>query len=275
MVTVRGLIVAILLVSVMGCSAIRAPADNARIITASKTPSITKTRRALLSLPPPQTPIVAAVYKLRDQSGQYKPSPSNSFSTAVTQGITAILSKAMLDSGWFVLVERESLQNLLTERKIIRANEKDGSKKLQTLPPAQIIIEGGVVAYDSNVRTGGAGARFLGLGGSTKYREDQVTVNLRAVNVVNGRIVQSVYSVKKIYSRQHDTGVFSYVSVDKLLELEAGYSYNEPAQFCVMDAIESALIHLIASGIQDGTWKLRNPEEIDSPIFRQYLSRAM
>ena len=79
--------------------------------------------RDLLALPPPKGKIAVAVYGIRDQTGQYKPAPDSSFSTAVTQGASSMLIRALQDSGWFIPVERENLQNLLTERKIVRALE--------------------------------------------------------------------------------------------------------------------------------------------------------
>ncbi len=188
------------------------------------------------------------------------------------QGATAVLVKALIDSKWFIPLEREGLQNLLTERKIIRAHK--GVKDLEELAAASLIIEGSIIAYDTNVRTGGAGARYLGIGGSKQYREDQVTVNLRAINVKNGRILQSVNSTKTILSRQFDTGIFGYIRFGKLLEIESGYSYNEPAQLCVMDAIEAALIQLIYEGIVSGTWQLKNPDDISSPIFTTYRKKG-
>lgn len=113
----------------------------------------------LINLPAPQGVMLAAVYDFRDQTGQYKPIPSSNFSTAVPQSGTAFLAQALNDSSWFIPVEREGLQNLLTERKIVRAGLNGDANKLPQLNSAQILMEGGIVAYDTNVRTGGAGAR--------------------------------------------------------------------------------------------------------------------
>ena len=80
-------------------------------------------KRILLDLPKPQEKIVTAVYKFRDQTGQYKPSETGaSWSTAVTQGATTILIRALEESGWFIPIERENMANLLNERKIIRTS---------------------------------------------------------------------------------------------------------------------------------------------------------
>ncbi|WP_449405937.1 CsgG/HfaB family protein [Massilia phosphatilytica] len=141
-----------------GCAHAPSPVrDNARLTPA------TAITRDLLSLPPPKGKIAVAVYGIRDQTGQYKPAPDSSFSTAVTQGASSLLIRALQDSGWFIPVERENLQNLLTERKIVRALEMPqpaGTPAVQ-IPPllaASVLVEGGIVAYESNVR-GAAWAR--------------------------------------------------------------------------------------------------------------------
>lgn len=233
----------------------------------------------LKRLPEPKGKIAVAVYSLRDQTGQYKPSPDSSFSTAVTQGGAALLVRALLESNWFMPVERENFQNLLTERKILRALESPPDKaepkpapSLPPLMPANILIEGGVVAYESNVRTGGAGARYLGVSLSAQYRIDQVTVNLRAVDVRSGQVLHSVSTTKTIYSQLLDSGVFKFVDFKKLLELEVGYSRNEPAQLCVNEAIESAVMHLIVQGLEKHLWQLKNPKDINHPLVQTYLT---
>lgn len=239
--------------------------------------------RELKQLPEPRGKIPVAVYGLRDQTGQYKPAPDSSFSTAVTQGGAAMLLKALIESNWFVPVERENLQNLLTERKIIRAletpqdkNDAKPNANSQTPPlmPANILIEGGIIAYESNVRTGGAGARYLGIGASMQYRVDQVTVNLRAIDVRSGQILHSVSTTKTIYSQLLNSGVYKFVSFKKLLELELGYSRNEPTQLCVNEAIEAAVLHLIVQGVEKNLWALKNPADINNPLVQAYLKEA-
>ena len=66
----------------------------------------------LKDLPKPKEQVVVGVYKFRDQTGQYKPQENgSSFSTAVTQGATSILIKALEDSKWFIPIERENIGN--------------------------------------------------------------------------------------------------------------------------------------------------------------------
>lgn len=232
----------------------------------------------LTSLPAPKEKIVAAVYKFRDQTGQYKASDlGTSWSTAVTQGSTSILLRAMEESKWFIPIERESLSNLLNERKIIRssrANYVPDESKDPLLPPllfAGILLEGGIVSFDSNVLTGGAGARYFGAGASTQYREDRVTIYLRAVSTGNGRILKTVYTSKTVLSQKIDVNFFRFVKVKRLLEAETGFTYNEPGEMAVKDAIELAVIGLIIEGLNEGLWVLQNPAEMENPIIKEYL----
>ncbi|WP_032626937.1 CsgG/HfaB family protein [Pseudomonas syringae] len=255
---------------VSGCATSRPAATFNR---ASLAPP-TQISRDLVNLPAPAGPIAVAVYGLRDQTGQYKPSPDSSFSTAVTQGAASLLVTALRDSRWFKPVERENLQDVLTERKIIRALEQPSDTAQVTLPPlrpANLIIEGAIVAYESNVRSGGLGVRYLGIGPSELYRQDQVTVNLRAVDIRTGEIIQSVTTTKTVFSIQVDFGVFKYVSLKHLLEVETGISRNEPVQQCVREAIETALVHMVAQGARDGSWLLKNPDDLNKPLLQSYL----
>lgn len=220
----------------------------------------------LVSLPAPKEKIVAAVYKFRDQTGQYKASEVGaSWSTAVTQGSTSILLRAVEESGWFVPIERESLSNLLNERKIIRSSRASygqEDKDQALLPPllfAGILLEGGIVSFDTNILTGGAGARYFGAGASTQYREDRVTIYLRAVSTSNGRILKTVYTSKTILSQKIDVGFFRFVKVKHLLEAETGFTYNEPGEMAIKEAIEKAVISLVIEGVKDGLWAVKDP----------------
>lgn len=239
------------------------------------TPATTVTRD-LNRLPPPKGKVVAAVYGFRDQTGQYKAAPDSSFSSEVTQGAASFLIKALKDSGWFTPVERENLQDLLTERKIMRALETPDDKarpmpRIGALVPASVIIEGGVVAYDSNVRTGGAGAAYLGIRASQQYRVDQVTVNLRTVDIRGGQILNSVSTTKTVYSYEVNAGVFRFIGFKDLLEAEVGMTRNEPQQLCVKAAIEAAVVHLIVQGLANQNWELKNEKDWYNPTIQRYV----
>ena len=252
--TVRLLVLGGLAGMVSGCTAyFHQPTGSRRARLGEETPATADLRR----LPTAKEKVVAAVYKFRDLTGQYKQTETGSgFSTAVTQGTTNILLKALEESGWFVPIERENVSNLLNERKIVRSSVAQ-FKEGENLPPllfAGILLEGGVVSYDANIITGGAGLRYFGAGGATQYRQDRVTVYLRAVSTKSGKILKTIYTSKTILSQAIDASLFRYVTFKRLLEAETGITTNEPGQLAVTEAIEKAVEGLIIEGARDGLW---------------------
>ena len=157
---------------------------------------------------PKGDPVIIAVYDFLDMTGQKKPGGSfASMSTAVTQGSYQLLIKALSDAGdgkWFRVVERTSLPSLLQERKLIRSTRQqvngEGAEPLPPLLFAGAYITGGIVGYDSDVKTGGYGARILGIQSHKQWRQDVVTIILRLVNVQTGEVVVSLTVEKTIIS---------------------------------------------------------------------------
>jgi len=255
-----------------GCGAFyNQPTGVEKAVLGESTPATS----LLKELPKPKEQIVVGVYKFRDQTGQYKPQENGSnFSTAVTQGATSILLKALEDSKWFIPIERENIGNLLQERNLIRSTRQEYSKNANPNEPqltpllyAGVLLEGGIISYDSNIITGGFGARYFGTGGSIKYRQDRVTIYLRMVSTSNGKILKSVYISKTILSQAIDESLFKYVSFKRLLEVETGYTTNEPVHMAVTEAIEKAVQSLVLEGIQDNIWLAdATPAELDATM---------
>lgn len=268
MIILRTLLCSLLVVTLVACSTIFQPVSSGKASTDYRS-GISDLLRAL---PPPAEPIVVAVYKFRDQTGQYKSSDSLvQYSTAVTQGATSMLVRALMEAGngkWFTVLEREGLTDLMNERKIINqtremyeGNKNPAETHAPTLPAllyAPILLEGGIVAYETNLLTGGLGARYFGLGGSTEFRRDTVTSMLRAVSVKNGAVLNHVDARKTVLSMQLDSGLFRYVSFMRLLEFEAGVSSNEPPQMAVMESIEACVYGMIMEGIAKDLWSFQD-----------------
>ena len=219
--------------------------------------------------------IILAVYQFGDLTGQQKPNDNfGEMSKAVTQGASNLLIKALKDVGagkWFRVAERESLQSLLQERKLIRTTRQmtqgDKAKPLGPMLYAGAYLTGGIVGYDSNTLSGGAGHRFLGIGASAQYRQDTVTVVLRLINVVSGEVELAVMVEKTIISVGIGGDKFKYKDLDtKLLEIEAGIAKNEPVTFAVRKTIEGAVIEMIRAGEKKGLWKFKPPPIPPTPV---------
>jgi curli production assembly/transport component CsgG len=217
------------------------------------------------ALPPKVKPIVA-VYpnSFTDQTGQRKSNSSFAlFSTAVTQQPSALLIRALKHASngqFFRVVERVGLDNLTKERQLIRSAREqlpDGESG-NSVPPllfAGVLLEGAVIAYDTNLATGGMGARYLGVGKSAQYREDNVTVSLRMVSVATGEILIEVMSQKTVFSYGQSDDVFKFIEMGtELVEIELGNSRNESTTIALMKAIEGAVLELINIGYDRRFW---------------------
>jgi len=232
---------------------------------------------------PKGDPIIIAVYDFLDMTGQKKPGGSfASMSTAVTQGSYQILIKSLQDAGegkWFRVVERSSLPSLLQERKLIRTtrqlSEGENAEPLPALLFAGAYITGGIIGYDSDIKSGGFGARVLGIQANKQYRQDIVTIILRLVNVQTGEVVMTTTVEKTIFSTSTGSDIFKYFDTDTMLvEVEAGFARNEPVTLAVRKAIEKGVVDLIHLGAKKGLWEF-DIEEVkiqDLPQIKDYMT---
>jgi len=128
----------------------------------------------LAEVPLPIRKPVVAVYpsSFKDDTGQRRSnSQYASFSTAITQAPDAYLIRALQHSGVFDVVERTGLDNLTKERQIIRTTRENFEEKQKVKPLmfAGLLMEGGVVGYETNIKSGGAGVLKANLTGSDGF----------------------------------------------------------------------------------------------------------
>jgi curli production assembly/transport component CsgG len=239
---------------------------NLHLNLAQEEPVKVETRQALTSKLPELDgpPMTVAVYGFKDLTGQKKPNERLAlFSSAVTQGGEVFLIKSLQDSkNWFRVVERVGLDNVIKERQLIRNQrevyEGKDAKPLKPMTVAGIMIEGGIISYDSNIRTGGNGARYLGIGGSQQYRVDEIVVSLRLVSVNSGEILLTSTVSKTIYSAAYTLGMLKFIDqATNAIELESGTAVNEPTTYAVRVAIEQAVYEMIIDGEKKGLWRFK------------------
>lgn len=257
-------IISLAVAALVGCSTVRPLGD----INIKDDPKVSNTIvRELDKMPAPEgAPVPVAVYGFKDMTGQRKPSNTLSlFSTAVTQGAEAYLIKSLMEAGnrqWFTVVERVGLDNLLKERQMIKQTREiyDGvnAKMLPPLTLAGIILEGGIIDYNSNTLTGGTGFRVLGIGPYTQYTQDVVVISLRLVSVQTGEVLTSVTIEKNLLSTADGaTALRFYNQATQAFEFDASQTFNEPGNYALRSAIEQGVIELIKQGNQQGLWKYK------------------
>ena len=209
-------------------------------------------------------PITIAVYNFTDKTGQRKPNNTiATLSSAVTQGGEVFLIKALQDAGkgkWFQVVERVGLDDLIKERQLIRNQretyEGKDSKPLSPMLVAGVMVQGGIVGYDSNIGSGGAGAALLGIGSAAQYRTDEVTVVIRLVSVHTGEVLVSAGASKTILSAGIDNNVVKFLDKGTMsVQIEAGANVNEPSTYAVRVATEAAVVDMIRQGAVKKLWQ--------------------
>lgn len=260
--------IALALVTLAGCSSLTAlrPFDSKPEI--SDQPVVSETIiKEIDTLPAPNGPKIAvAVYGFKDLTGQRKNSQTLSlFSTAVTQGAESYLIKSLQEAGnrqWFTVVERVNLDNLLKERQMIKQTreiyEGANAKMLPPLTLAGVILEGGIIDYNSNVMTGGTGVAVFGIGPYTQYTQDQVVISLRLVSVQSGEVLTSVTIEKNLLSTQDGATVLKFFNQNtRTFELDSSQSFNEPGNYALRSAIEQGIVELVKRGEKLGLWKYK------------------
>jgi curli production assembly/transport component CsgG len=256
-----------------GCAVLN---NNSDLVLTKKiqTPTILELQsKELYELPAAKQRPIIAVYanSFQDLTGQRKSNSSFAlFSTAVTQAPEALLIRALKHAAngqFFRVVERVGLDNLTKERQLVRSTRENFEEdaKLQPLLFAGLIIQGGVISYDTNIETGGVGARYLGIGSSKQYREDVVTISLRLVSVSTGEILMETTVSKNILSTSISQDAFRFIEMGtELVEIEGGIAENEAGSIALQKAIESGVFNLIEIGIERGYWEYET-FEINEP----------
>lgn len=261
----------ILLLSLLGCSSIRKSPGIRELPRVQPSPLETQ----LSAIPAIDgNRITVAVYGFADRTGQRKTLDAYaSFSSAVTQGAESWLIDSLRIVGngtWFQVLERSALDNLIKERQLIaQTRESFQGKDAEKLSPmlfAGILAEGGIIGYDTNILTGGAGASLLGISGNTQYRKDVVTVSLRFVSVQTGEVLLSVAVTKTISSVAVSGNLFKFYEHGTTpAESELGLTANEPNTIAIRSAIDQAVIEIIHQGAKSGLWKFVKPTTVNTP----------
>jgi curli production assembly/transport component CsgG len=219
-----------------------------------------------ITAPASGKPLSVAVYSFSDKTGQRRPVTGvASLSTAVTQGAETFLIQALQNVGksqWFDVVERVGIDNLTKERMIIKqmreAYEGTNAKPLMPMQFAGIIMEGGIIGYDTTTTAGGAGMRIFGIGKQTQWSQDTVTVSLRAVSVNTGKVLAVVTVQKTIMSTADSATALKFFDQGtQAFEAEAGLTINEPGTYAVKAATEMAVVELIKEGVRKSVWEYK------------------
>ena len=218
----------------------------------------------LKNLPGAERKPVIAIYpnSFMDHTGQRKSNGQFAlFSTAITQAPEAYLVRALKHAAngqFFRVTERVGLDSLTKERQIIRSTRESFEEETEVKPLlfAGLLIQGGVLSYDTSTKSGGSGARWLGIGSSKQYVENLMTISLRLVSVSTGEILVEVLVTKTILSVSLSQDIFRFIEEGtQLVEVEGGVTETESSSIALQKSIEEGVLQIIKIGIERGYWQ--------------------
>jgi curli production assembly/transport component CsgG len=129
---------------------------------------------------------------------------------------------------------------------------------------AGVIIEGGIIDYNSHTLTGGTGARWLGIGPYTQYTQDLVVISLRLVSVSTGEVLLSTTVEKNLLSTSDGiTALRFFNQATRAFEFDSSQTFNEPGNYALRSAIEQGVLDIIRKGEARGLWKYKQPAAIE------------
>ena len=214
----------------------------------------------LSSMTPPEGgPIVVGVYNFTDQTGQRLVTERavSEMTTALPQGMSSILVQELQRASGgklYRVIERENIEALLTERRIVVASlPPEQANQLTPLLLPGIFLTGGAVSYDRSVTQNVRGLGFKSVNGVKEVATDEVGVILRAVSVKTGEVLASVHARKSVMSARNGVSGMMILNND-VLALEVGGSANEPVSLALRMAIAAAVLELTKEGITKGWW---------------------
>lgn len=172
----------------------------------------------------PQKRIAVSAFEYRASNG----------SAGIGGGMTDMLTNALFNSGRFIVLERERLEEVTTEQD--RANS--GRFKKETMAPkgelegAELLIRGSVTEFEPNCK----GGSVLVASG----KEACIGINIRIIDAKTGRVVNA--TTVEGTSADHRVG---FLFTGPRLPVGLGAYANTPMEAAIRNCIETAVQHIV------------------------------
>ena len=184
----------------------------------------------------------------------------------VGNGLRSMLTKALEDSGRFILVERANLDQVINEKQMLASRVSGGgAAPAVKMIAAQYLVVGTVAEFGAPSKGGGLNIGGNLLGGIAGLGVNRVTgkvkIDLRIVNARSGEVVKS-FTVEKSASKTSVglTGDYKGVSFggDAFMKTPMGDASRQ--------ALEEA-VSVIASALLSGPWEGKVVQLINGAVY--------
>jgi len=195
-----------------------------------------KTPDSLEDLPPATGPKkTIAVMDLENKAGL-------SAEINLGEGMAEMLTTALVDSGRFIVVERQAVRDVLNEQDLGASGRttKAGAAQFGKMLNAQILIRGAVTEFGMRESGGGGALSIKGVDVGLATSQAVVGVDIRIYDATTGQVIDSV----RCEGRASSTGLdFGYSEHD--WGFGTGAFQNTPLGKATAKAIDKAVIAII------------------------------
>lgn len=184
-------------------------------------------------------------------------------------GLAAQLTTALAESGYFIVVERAALSDVLREQEMAleKVVSKESAAKVGQVLGAQLLVKGAVTEFEQDAEGGGMklgvgglpGGLSLGGGGNTVSAH--VGIDLRLIDTSTSQVVRSVRAEGKGARR----GVAASIDV-KNVSLGGDAFKNTPLGLATREAIMKA-VFMVQQTMERVPWTGRVMEFTDGQVY--------
>jgi len=164
--------------------------------------------------------------------------------------LTDLVNERRLAQQYNSTAASRSLNSLSEAAKaLVNPDKLSKAYDLADIAPVDYLLTGAVIGYDKNLSDLGAGAGLVGLSSSYKKSDDAVTVLVQIIDVATGEIAGVGIGSESVTSVMLGGGVFKFLEIDRILELEGGGSLNEPRTYALYQALNQAVENMFSDAL--------------------------
>ena len=182
-------------------------------------------------------------------------------------GLAAQLTTALAESGYFVVVERAALGDVLREQEmgLEKVVSKETAAKAGQVLGAQLLVKGAVTEFEQAAEGGGVklgvGLPGIAIGGGGNTVSAQVGIDLRLIDTTTGQVVRSV----KTEGKAAKQGVAASIDV-RNVSLGGDAFKTTPLGQATREAIERAVV-AIRKHMEVVPWTGRVMDAADGQVY--------
>ena len=184
-------------------------------------------------------------------------------------GMTDQLTNALVGSKNFIVMERESISNVLNEQDFARGIRTPNTKVAQTgkVVPAQILIKGAITEFQLEESGNGLGISYQGFSLGQESSQAHVGLILRIIDTTSGQVIDSVRLEGKAKGTGYKFGV-SYMGIG----VDAEKFDNTALSKAVQQVIDRA-VQVIANNLNQIPFEGKIITALDGSYYTNIGSR--